>query len=71
MDLPLCNGHNAIFTYVDQLIKYFRLIYCFLGEGGLSTSSVARLFFDNIVLFFGIPSEATSEGEPRFTASFW
>ena len=31
MDLPLSHGCNAVFTYVDRLIKLFRLVPCFLG----------------------------------------
>ena len=71
IDLPLWNGHNAIFTCVDQMTKHCRVIPCFMGEGALSTSLVAKLFFDNIVRFFGIPAEMISDREPRLTASFW
>ena len=54
MDLPFCNGHNVIFTYADKVTKYFRLVPCFVGRGAISASSVAKLFFDNVVGFFGI-----------------
>ena len=33
MDLPLCDGHSAIFTCIDRLAKYCRLIPYFVGEG--------------------------------------
>ena len=59
------------FTCVDRLTKYCRLIPCFVGEGALSASLVAKLFFDNVVRFFGVPAEVISDRDPRFTASFW
>ena len=71
MDLPICNGHNATFTYVDRLTKYCRLITCFMGEGALNASPIAKIFFDNIVRFFGVPAKAISNRDPRFTTSFW
>ena len=52
------------------MAKYCRLIPCFVGEGALSASSVAKLFFDNIAKFFGIPAEVISDKDPRFTAFF-
>ena len=54
MDLPVCNGYNAIFTCVDRLVKYCRLVPCFEEKGALSTFSFAKVFFDNVVRFFGI-----------------
>ena len=71
MYLPLCNGHNAIFTCVDRLIKYYRLIAYFVEEGDPSASSVAKLFFDNIIRFFGYLAEVISDRDPRFTALLW
>ena len=52
------------------MTKYHRLTSCFVGEGALSASSVAKCFFDNIVRFLGIPTEVISDREPRFTAFF-
>ena len=45
-------------------------LLCFVGEGALSASSVAKLFFDNIVRFFGVPAEVISDRGSRLTASF-
>ena len=71
MNLPLCNGHSAIFICVHQLTEYCRLIPCFVVEGALSASLIAKLFFDNIIRFFGIPAEVILEMDPRFTATSW
>ena len=40
-----------------------------MGEGALSASLVAKIFFDNIVRFFGIPGEVILYRDPRFTVS--
>ena len=69
--MPLCNAHNAIFTCIDRFTKYCRLIPYFIGEGSLGASSVAKLFFDNKVRFFGIPAEVILDWYPRLAASFW
>ena len=42
----------------------------FVGKGALSTSSVAKLFFDNVVRSLGVFTEMISDRYPRFTASF-
>ena len=70
MNLPLCYKHSAIFTCVDRLTRYCRLIPSFIGEGALSASLVAKFCFDNVVRFFGIPGEMISYRYPRFTAFF-
>ena len=36
--LPVCNGHNAIFTCANRLTEYCRLITCFVGKEALSAS---------------------------------
>ena len=71
IDLTLYDGHNAMFTCIDWLIKYRRLIPCFVREGTLSASLVAKLFVDNVVRFFGVLGEVISDRGPRFIASFW
>ena len=70
MELSLYNLYNAIFTCIDRLTNYYRLAPCFVGEGALIGSLVAKLFFDNIVRFFGVPAEVILDRDPRFTASF-
>ena len=71
MYLPLYNGDYSMFTYFVRLTKYLRLIPCFVMEGALSFSSVAKLFFKNIVRLLGIPAEMISNRDPRFIAFFW
>ena len=55
-DLPLCGaGYTGIFTIVDRLTKFVRLIPVSVGEGALSAEQCARLFFQHIVVLFGMP----------------
>jgi len=46
-DLPECSSsrYNGIFTVVDRLTKYCRLIPIVLGGERLSAPYVAQLFF--------------------------
>ena len=44
---------------------------CLEGEEAMSVSSVAKLFFDNLVRFLGILGKVILNREPRFTVSFW
>ena len=41
-----------------------------MGEGTLNAFLVAKLFFDNVVRFFGVPAEVISDRDPSFTAYF-
>ena len=41
-----------------------------MGEGALSASLVAKLFFDNVVRFSGTLGEVVSDRDPKFTVSF-
>ena len=48
-DLPLCGGFNGIYTCVDKLTKFVKLIPVLFGEGTLSALEVAHLFFKHVV----------------------
>ena len=48
------------------MTKYCRFVPCFVGEGALAVSLVAKLFFDNVVTFFSVISDRDS----RFTKPF-
>ena len=70
-DLPVSDGFNAIFTCVDKLSKYVVLTPCTLGDGELSASRVADLFFQGVVARFGVPRSVLHDRDPRFTSAFW
>ena len=54
-DLPPCGGFNGIYTCIDKLTKFVKLIPVLIGEGALSAPEVACLFFEHVVQLFGIP----------------
>lgn len=69
--LPVCDGFNTIYTCIDKLSKFVRLIPCFKGEGELSAPECANLFFANVVRLFGLPKMVLHDRDSRFTSNFW
>ena len=70
-DLPLCSGFNMLYTCVDKLTKFVKLVSILFGEGALSAPEVAHLFFEHIVRLFGIPCIVLHDFDAFFTAYFW
>ena len=70
-DLPPCGGFNGIYTCVDKLTKFVKLIPVSIGEGTLSAPEVACLFFEHVVRLFGIPRMVLHDCDAHFTANFW
>ena len=68
IDLPLSRSFNGVFTVVDKLTKWVKLIPMVVGEGQLSTLSVAHLFFNHIMCSFGVPLKVLHNQDPRFTS---
>ena len=66
-DLPLSGSFNGVFTIVDKLTKWVKLIPTIVGEGELSMLSVAHLFFNHIVYSFGVPHVVLHDWDPHFT----
>ena len=42
-----------------------------MGEGQLTATEVAKLFFENWVRFFGIAKVVLHDRDTHFTAAFW
>ena len=70
-DLPLAQGFNCVLTVVNHLTKFTHLIPCSMGEDKLLAAQNAKLLFENIVRFFGVPKELVHNCDYRFTAHFW
>ena len=70
-DLPLSWSFNGVFTVVDKLTKWVKLIPMVVGEGELSTLFVAHLFFNHIVYTFGVPQMVIHDRGSQFTSYFW
>ena len=66
-DLPLSRSFNVVFTIVDKLTKWVKLIPMVVGEGELFVSSVANFLFDHIVHSFGVPHVVLHDQDPQFT----
>ena len=70
-DLPLCGGFNGLYTCIDKLTKFVKLIPVSIREGALSAPEVACLFFEQVVQLFGIPHVVLHNRDAHFTAHFW
>ena len=66
--LALSELLNGMFTIVDKLTKWEKLIPMVVGEGELSASSAAHLFFSHILHSFGVPHVVLHEQDPRLTS---
>jgi hypothetical protein len=62
------NGHSVILTVVDRFPKSAHFLP--LGHPYTATT-VARVFFDNIVKLHGVPNSIISYCDPAFTGRFW
>ena len=67
-DLPLSGLLNGVFTIVDKLTKWVKLIPMVVGKGELSALSVAHLFFYHILHSFGVPHVVLHDRDPQFTS---
>jgi hypothetical protein len=65
---PTARGSDTILVMVDRFSKYVVTIPC---SDTSSATDVAKLFFDNIVCKFGMPSKLISDRDVRFTSLFW
>ena len=70
-DLPPCGGFNGIYTCVNKLTKFVKLIPVLIGEGALLALEVAHLFFEHVVQLFGIPCVVLHDHNAHFTANIW
>ena len=64
-------GYNSVFTVVNRTTQQFQNLPCVLGAGGMSSEATAKLFFEAVVRFYGLPDEVLHDRDPRFTADFW
>ncbi|CAL1372707.1 unnamed protein product [Linum trigynum] len=66
--LPKVDGCGCIMVVVDRFSKYGVFIP---GPKDLTAEDAARLFFKNVVKYWGIPSSIVSDRDGRFTGRFW
>lgn len=68
VDLPEVRGYNGLLTCVDKFSKLTRIIPVRVGEGQLTASEVAKLFFENVVRLYGVPHSVLHDRDVRFTS---
>ena len=61
-------GFDAIFVVVDKLTKYAHFIPT---TTDVTADTTARLFFDNIFTYHGLPIKIVSDRDAKFTSNFW
>ena len=62
------DGYDAIFVVVDRLTK---MVHFIPTTTRVTAPQLARLFFDNVFKYHGLPSVIISDRDPRFTGNFW
>ena len=70
-DLPLSQGVNSIYTYINKFTKTVKLQPHFVGEWQLTAKEIAMLFFNGVVCTYGLPRVVLHDWYPRFTSHFW
>jgi transposase InsO family protein len=68
VQLPNCQGYNAILVVVDRLTKMKHFIPC---KTTCNAEEVARLFVRYVWKLHGLPRTIVSDRGPQFVAQFW
>ncbi|KZV49867.1 hypothetical protein F511_42259 [Dorcoceras hygrometricum] len=66
--LPKSDGFGSIMVVIDRFSKYGTFIPC---PKDCTAEEAARLFFKNVVKYWGIPNNIISDRDPRFTGRLW
>ncbi|XP_055822010.1 uncharacterized protein LOC129890490 [Solanum dulcamara] len=66
--LPKSDGYGTIMVVVDRFSKYVSFMPATVG---CTAKEAARLFFKNVVKYWGLPRHIISDRDPRFTRNFW
>ncbi|XP_070029262.1 uncharacterized protein [Nicotiana sylvestris] len=66
--LPRSDGYGTIMVVVDRFSKYATIM---LTSPGCTAKEAAKLFFKNVVKYWGLPRHIISDRDPRFTGNFW
>nr|GEW43303.1 hypothetical protein [Tanacetum cinerariifolium] len=61
-------GSGSIIVVVDRFSKYETLI---VAPPDVTTNDTTKLFFKNVVKYWGVPHVIISDRDPRFTGHLW
>nr|GFB98555.1 uncharacterized protein [Tanacetum cinerariifolium] len=61
-------GSGSIIVVVDRFLKYGTFI---AAPPDVTADDTAKLFFKNVVKYWGVPHVIVSDRDPRFTGRFW
>ncbi|PRP83763.1 retrotransposable element protein, partial [Planoprotostelium fungivorum] len=68
VELPECQGFNAIMVVVDRFTKMSHFIPC---KNTITSEEAAWLYIDRVFRLHGIPKKIVSDRGTQFTAEFW
>ena len=67
--LPITERNvDSILTIVDRYSKMVLLLPC---ATTIDAKQTAKLFFDEVICKYGVPSSIISDRDTRFTSLFW
>jgi hypothetical protein len=66
--LPTSNGYDAILTIVDH--RCTRAAIFLPCKTTITGQEVAKLYYNNVYRWFGLPNKVISDRDPRFTSFF-
>ena len=67
-DLPLSGLFKGVFTVMNKMIKWVKLLPMVVGEVERFTLTVAHLFFDYVVHSFGVLHLVLHDRETSFNS---
>lgn len=68
VELPPCNGYDAILVFVDRLTK---MVHLAPTTSTCTAVEAAKLFRDNVFRLHGFPTQVVSDRGPQFVSHFW
>jgi hypothetical protein len=68
VELPECEGFDAVWVVVDSLSKMRHFIPC---HTTIDVVGLARLFLQEVVCLHGLPRTIVSDREPQFASTIW
>lgn len=66
--LPKSEGCGSIIVMVDRFFKYTTFIP---APVDCTVEETTKLFFKNVVKYWGVPQVIVNDWDPRFTGRFW